>query len=142
MSLQSFACSSHRFLSRHTRATAKKDVLPTKVGSAWNDHGDGWKSSSGQNWCWMDRWQKNPRWERQSEGGDKESQYSWRVLPGESRKDGKSQTGATSGQASRARTMIKQKMSTANHRSTKVTAEGHWAQVEEAAKHNRDRGLD
>ena len=36
-------------------------------GRTWNDHSDGWKSSSAQNLSWMGRWGEQLRWKRQSE---------------------------------------------------------------------------
>ena len=99
-------------------------AVQVKIGAGWTDG------------------KRTPRWERQSEEGGKESHFPGEYFlesPGRMERVRQVQPVVKPG---RARTMIKQKMSTVKHRSTKVTAQGHWAQVEEAAKHNRDRGLD
>ena len=57
------------------------------------------------------------------------------IAAGEIRKGDMSQTGATSGEAG-SRTMIKQKMSTAKHHSTKVTAKRPWVPVQATTNHS------
>ena len=53
------------------------------IGKAWNDNSNGLeKKLDAKFWRWRDWWEGQPRWERQSEEGSKDSHCLWRAQEG------------------------------------------------------------